>query len=261
MEKQMRNSKHGFKALVLAMMAALGVMAFSAVGAQAQSHELLLLAKTHELHLLVLDDETNPNPLPKPSETNSPGTFTVDGNVPAGQGLKGKQLGNGYLLVAARDLKIECTGGTVTAANVNNSTDAKATVTFTGCVANNHAGTPLKDCLFKELETIKASALALPILHGGQKYVLFEPLEGENFTTVSFKEGTVCTLPLNNPVKGSVVAKVDALEGTVQTLLFNEAIQLLVGDVLKYGALANTSYVNGHADVEVEGVEKELGVH
>jgi len=227
----MRN--HGLKVLGLALLSALGMMAFTAIGAQAQT-------------------------LPGAS---TPGTFLVNLGTPSGNAIVGTQLGSGYLLVAARDLKIECGSGKLDSGIINNSTDAKATVTFSECVANNHEGKPLAGCEFKELKTVKASALALPILHGGERFVLFEPLEGTEFTKVSFKPGVGCILPLNNPVTGSVVAKVEGeLEGTVQTLVFSEAIQLLSGDVLKYGALSNTSYVNATADVEVSGGGK-LGVH
>jgi hypothetical protein len=225
----MRN--HGLKVLGLALLSALSMMAFAVAGAQAQ--------------------------LPGESKL---GKFSVNGVAPTEDPLKGEQLGSGYLLVQARDLKIECAEGTVDSAVANNETDAKATVTFKKCVANNHKGEPLKDCLFKELETVKASALALPVLHGGERFVLFEPLSGTQFANVSFKPETVCTLPLNNPVTGSVVAKVGELEGTSLPLEFSEAVQLLSGDVLKYGALANTSYVNAKAHVAVEG-GGTLGVH
>ncbi|HWN08233.1 MAG TPA: hypothetical protein VNO50_02995 [Pyrinomonadaceae bacterium] len=246
----MRNSKHGLKALVLTVMAALGMMAFFAVGAQAQ----------HELHLLVLADETNPNPL---TNGGTLGDYLINLAAALLATLTGFQENPGYLLVAARDLKIECATGDVNSAKIHGLTDALATVTFLNCVANNHKGEPLAGCQFKELKTIKASALVLPVSHGGQSYLLFEPLEGEIFTTVSFKPNVGCILPLNNPVKGAVVAKVDALDADVQTILFNSAIQLLLGDVLKYGSLSNTSYVNGHATVELDGEHApyKLGVH
>jgi hypothetical protein len=224
----MGSAKHGGRVLVLV---ALGAMAFFAAGAQAQL----------------------------PGESKA-GSFSVNSETPSEDPITGEQLGSGYLLVQTRNLKIECTGATVNAGVINDATKAKVTVTFTGCVANNHAGAPLKGCAFKELETIKAAALALPIVHGGERFVLFEPLEGKLITVISFKPETVCTLPLNNPVTGSVAAKVEALEGETLTPIFSEAIQLLSGDVLKYGALANTSYLNGIGDAK-SAVGFNLGIH
>ena len=245
----MRNSKHGLKAFVLAIMAALGMMAFSAAGAQAQ----------HELHLLILAGETNPNPL---TNGGTLGTYLIE----LGEALLAIVTGEaepGYLLVAARDLKIECTTGHVNTGKIDSLTDALAVVTFLGCVANNHAGVPIEGCEFKELGTIKASALVLPVLHNNISYLLFEPLEGTQFANVSFKANQGCVLPLNNPVTGAVVAKVDALDAVVQNILFNEPTQLLLGDVLRYGALANTSYINGHGTIELDGEHAgdKLGIH
>ncbi|HWN10399.1 MAG TPA: hypothetical protein VNO50_14230 [Pyrinomonadaceae bacterium] len=250
----MRNSKHGLKALVLAIMAALGMMAFGAISASAEEPKL------HE-HKLVLEAGT---PLPLASAA---GTFLYNLADPAvlvgeekSTAITGKQLVAGYLLVAARDLKIECTELDVNEGVLNSTTDGKAKVLFLGCVANNHKGEPLANCEFKELKSVSASALVLPILHNGARYLLFEPLEGTQFANVSFKQN--CILPLNNPVTGSVVAQVEGanLDATVQTIAFSEAIQLLSGDVLKYGALSNTSYVNGKAHLE-GALGAKLGVH
>jgi hypothetical protein len=234
----MGSAKHGGRILGLSVLAVWGAMALFAPGAQAQL----------------------------PGESKA-GSFSVNGGVPTGQALVGEQLGSGYLLVAARDLKIECTGGTLNSGVANNSTDAKIMVTFEGCVAQNHAGTPLKGCQYKELETIRASALALPIVHGGERFVLFEPLEGTHFTNISYKAETVCTLPLNNPLAGALTAKVgpevegkQILEGSALSLQFSQAAQLLTGDVQKYGGLANTGYLNATIDVELAGGGK-LGVH
>jgi hypothetical protein len=231
----MRSKKHGIRSLALAAMAALGVMAFGTGGAQAQAPEL-------------------------PGKSTA-GSFSVNLATPSGQALVGEQLGAGYLLIQARDLKIECQKGIATSGAISNATSAQVTITFEGCIANNHKGEPLKGCQLKELETIKASALALPIVHGGERFLLFEPLVGSVYTILTFKSETVCALPLTSPVSGSAVAKVEGgLEGEAQTIVFSETIQLLSGDVLKYGAFVNTAYLNGIADIELEGGGK-LGVH
>jgi hypothetical protein len=229
----MRSGTHGLRAVVLAAMAVLGLMAFGTVGAWAQT-------------------------LPGAS---TPGEFLVNLGVPNGDAATAFQLGSGYLLIAARDKKVQCNSLDVNSILINNSTDATVAVTFLECILLTHAGGTAKGCVLKELETIKASALALPILHGGERFVLFEPLAGTELANIRIKPETVCPLPLNSPITGSIVAKVQGeLEGTVQTLVFSEAIQLLSGDVLKYGALANTAYLNGTVDVELEGFGK-LGVH
>ncbi|HWL48865.1 MAG TPA: hypothetical protein VNT92_03240 [Acidimicrobiia bacterium] len=253
----MRNSKHGLKALALAMMAAaLGTMAFVA-SAQAQTH-------TETLHALTLHAATlNPNPL---TNGGTLGEFKIGLGAALLAAIAAEQLGEGELLVAARDLVIKCKELHLGAgSHINNSTDAKVVVEFLGCLAFSHSTLAhLTGCVTKELGTIKASALALPILHGGQLFVLFEPLEGTQFAVVSFKPNVGCVLPLNNPVTGAVVARVDQLEAVVQLLLFDEAIQLLNGDVLKYGGLANTAYLKGHVNVALTGAPHEnlkLGVH
>ena len=233
----MRNSKHGHRALILAIMTALGMMAFTAAGAQA---------------------------------TELPGLSTL-GSITIGPELKeaslhnvtGRQINAGSLLVKNRDLKIECQSLHVEEGKINSKTDGAGKVTFLKCLSFSlSTGTHLKDCQFKTLETITASALILPILHNNLTYLLFEPLvPGTPFTTVSYKEGTPCTLPLNNPVTGSVTALVDALEAVKQLILFSEAIQLLTGDKLAFGG--NPAYIDGHAEIELLAPDagQELGIH
>jgi hypothetical protein len=230
--EEMRNGKHGLRALALTMKIMLAVMTFTTGGAQAA--------------------------LPGDSTL---GSFLVNLGTPSFNNVTAKQLGTGFLLVQARDLKIECTSVDIDFGWIKTSTDAEVDVKFLGCVAKNHAGSPLKDCLFKELETIKASALVLPILHGGERFVLFEPRIGTELANIKFKPETTCTLSLSNPVFGAVAAKVEGeLEAVVQTLVFSEAIQLLSGDILKYGALNNTAYLSGVADAELDSGAK-LGIH
>jgi hypothetical protein len=216
----MRNGKHRLEALALAIMTTLGVMALGVAGAQAQ--------------------------LPGESK---PGTFLVNLGVALLATLTGQILGVGFLLVKDKDLKIECKALDINSGKINSSTDGSAEVLFLECVARNHAGVQLADCEFKTLKTIKALVLVLPILHGGEPFLLFEPLSGTELANVSFKSGTACTLPLNNPVTGAVVAKVDALDAIKQEILFSEAIQLLSGDVLKYSLNNNTAYLDGIADI------------
>jgi hypothetical protein len=224
---------HGLKVLGLALLSAFGMMAFAG-GAQAQE-------------------------LPGAS---SAGTFLINLGSALLATVTGKQLGTGFLLVAARDLKIECSSFDIEEGKINTSTDAQGKVVFLGCISKNHAGVTLADCQLKELETIRASALILPILHGGLTYVLFEPIPPATiFATPSYKAGTPCTLPLNNPVTGAVTALVKTLDAVVQPLLFSEAIQLLTGDKLAFGGFP--AYINAEADVELTAPHagQKLGIH
>jgi hypothetical protein len=238
--EQMRNSKHGLKAFVLAIMAALGMMAFAAGGAQAQ----------------------NPEPLASPA-TNSAGTYLINLGAALLANIDGTG-GLGSLLVPGRNLKIECHEAHLEEAKIHSSTDALGKVTFLGCVSLDLTTGAALPCETKVLKTISATALALPILHGPESnresFVLFEP-QGENFTVVTYKEGTECPLPLNNPVKGSIAGLVDDLETVKQLILFNPDIQLLTGDKLSFGGFP--SYI--HADVTVELTPphegQKLGIH
>lgn len=228
----MRN--HGLKVLGLALLSALSMMAFAVAGAQAQ--------------------------LPGESKL---GSVTV-GGVPATElpaTATGTQNGAGSLLVPGRNLKLECKTGHVSEGKINNSTDASGKVTFLECVSLDlEKGTALP-CETVGLGTISATALLLPILHGGVNYVLAEPQSGTSFTTVEYKEGTECALPLKNPVTGSITAQTSELEGVSPTLTFSPEIQLLTGDVLRYGGFA--SYIHANATVKLTGAHegKVLGIH
>lgn len=256
----MRN--HGLKVLGLALLSALGMMAFIAAGAQAQTHTELLTAHTNHNKA---GGTLNPSPLASPA-TNTPGTFLVNLGAALLATVSVAQVGEGVLLVAGRSLEIRCTTLTLNEGKINTSTDASGKATFTGCKSFDHKTlTELKECLLKTLETIEAKALVLPILHGGENFLLFEPQGAEPFTTVSYKPGIGCTLPLNNPVTGAVVALVEELDAVVQTILFSEGIQLLTGDVLSFGA--SPSYITAKGTVQLSGphltepVLLKLGIH
>jgi hypothetical protein len=258
--EQMSNSKHGLKALLLATMAAvLGTMALAAVGAQGQTHtELLATHAKHEASL-------NPSPLSSPT-TNTPGLFLFSGGTVLLATVAVSQIGTGILLVAGRSLEIRCTALNLNSGKIHTSTDGAGEATFTGCKAFDHkALTELKECKFVELETIKAKALVLPIRHGGENFILFEPLEGaKNFTIISFKEGTECPLPLNNPVTGSISALVDpetAEKLPRRLILFSEGIQLLTGDKLAFGGFP--SYIKAHGEIQLDGPHagEKLDIH
>lgn len=284
----MRNSKHGLKVLVLGIMVVFSAMALAA-GAQAQeSHEeelhvqhieklhLELLTAAEKLtHAELLTKLTNhnksggtlnPSPLASPA-TNLAGSFLINLAPALLATVAASQIGKGYLLVAGRSLEIRCAGLNLSATSkIISSTDALIEITFTGCKSFDHKTlTELTTCLLKELETIKAKALVLPILHGPkgaeEPFLLFEPHTGATFTTVTYKPGIGCPLPLENPVTGSVTALVELLDAVLQLVLFSEGIQLLTGDVLKFGGF--NSYILGLGKIELTGAHAglKLGIH
>jgi hypothetical protein len=283
----MRNSKHGLKALVLGIMVILGAMALAA-GAQAQethveklhvetienTHIALLHTATLITHAELLTKEANhnasggtlnPSPLAEP-KTNSPGTFLISlAPVPAGLNatVVATQIGIGSILVAGRSLEIRCAKLELIGAKINTTDDASGEVKFTGCKSFDHKTlTELTTCLLKELETIKATALVLPILHNGEPFLLFEPqVAGTPFTIVKYKAGIGCVLPLENPVTGSVSALVELLDAVRQLILFSTGIQLLTGDKLAFGGFP--SYITALDKFELSGPHagQKLGIH
>jgi hypothetical protein len=229
--------KHGLKVLGLSLMAMLGLMAFAAVGAQAQE---LPGASSLGLYLINL------------------------GNALLATAT-GAQVGVGKLLVEGRGIEIGCDTAHVVEGKIDSATDALAKLEFLKCKTYEFGTLALiESCVIKggtvaNGGTVLAKALLLPILHGGVNYVLAEPQEGTNFATVSYEPGIGCVLPLNNPVSGSVSAQVH--EGVVAKLLLSPAIQLLTGDKLLFGTFP--SYIDAEATVELTGSHsgQKLGVH
>lgn len=228
----MRDTRHGLTSIGLALLAVLGIMTFTAIGAQAQ--------------------------LPGAS---TPGAFLVNLGSALLATLAGSQMGTASLLFPSRSFKIDCTSSSV-GGKINTSTDAQLMITFSGCLT---LAIPTNDhipCELKTLQTITMSTLVLPIAHGGESFLLLEPLPGNtSLTTISFKSGTGCTLFLNMPITGSISALVDALDAVKSLVLFNPAIQLLTGDVMSFGG--HSIYVDSHVALELTGVHagQKLGIH
>lgn len=171
-------------------------------------------------------------------------------------------IGNFSLLVAARDYEFRCTSFVINEGKIESSTDGKGKLTSMGCKSFSLSTGAALPCDLKTLETITASALVLPVLHGGQAFLLFEPQTGStSFTIISYKSGGECPLPLNNPVTGSLTALMDALDAVEQTILFSPAIQLLTGDKLAFGGFP--AYVHREVKASLTGVHagQKLGVH
>jgi hypothetical protein len=224
----MRSAKHGMKAFGLAMLTVVGMMVVGTGGAQGQLGQYLVNLGSALL-----------------------ATF------------QGWQVGGGLLTVKARDLKLECAALSVSEGKINSSTDASGKVEFTGCVSYSlSTGVKLADCQLKTLETITASFLALPSLVSPETYVLFESIPPATvFATISYKSGTACTLPLNNPVTGSVVMRIPFLDLYAQTGEFHPKNQELTGDKLSFGGF--TAFLQGSVWTELLGTHfgQKIGIH
>ena len=229
--ESMRSAKHGLRALGLAVLAVMGMMAFTAAGAQAAL----------------------------PGESTA-GEFLINLGIPLLATFTGGLTGTASFLVEARNLKIECSSLDVPSGKFNSATDAQAELVLLGCLSFTHTGVHLSECQFKELETIRLLTLILPILHGGLVYLLFEPIPPSTVLgTPSYKVG--CILPLNNPITGSITALLKELDAVNLPLLFSHAIQLLTGDEARFGGLP--MHFNAQFNYSLTGAHagQKIGAH
>jgi len=240
-------------------MAALGLMAFTAVAAQAEEPVAL-------------------------SDGGKAGLFLVNKEgalAKAGVTFSAEQQGTGTLLVPGR-VDILCKKGSATGEFIND-TEALGSAEFSECTAWQPVGlglphvTPAKCTVKEPIKVIKA--LALPKTHGGEPFILLEEdptpaekAEGKSpgFTTI-FLEGPECILTKENKVTGGVHVLIDNNDTTAPLLLFSEVIAKLfqptttTGTHLKFGAF--DSFIDADAtakltDANHTGVGKEfpLGV-
>jgi len=240
----MKNSKFGLRAFGLALMAALSLMAFTAVAAQAVNLE----------------------------DGGKPAKFLVELNaaLSVGTTFEANQVGAGTLLVPGR-VDILCQKGKVTG-TINSETDASAVAEFTECLTwqpvteLGASHTTHIECIVKE--PVIAEALVLPKLHESGFFLLFESinLSGKPFAVVTL-EGAACPLTKINEVKGSVVAEIDNNDSVEPLILFSHTIQKLfqtsatAGDHLKYGAFE--AYVDADAKAKITSpphIGKKLGI-
>jgi hypothetical protein len=232
----MNYRRNGLKVLGLSLVAVLGLMAFMAVGAQA-NWLILEGAKVVESDAVVeVEKHTEGNLLVK-EETNLEILCSVVETDPT-----------------AKILLLE------------KSTIAHGHLIFKTCKTW-QAGKESPNC--KPVEPILAGGLAKVILHtNGENYVLFEPLTaGGNFTQLKFKEP--CALPELNNVKGTFVAECGKLEPAntfvhtdcknheVTHLVRQASTTLFPEDVLKYGT--KTALIDGIAAVRLAEPEKFKG--
>jgi hypothetical protein len=236
-KEAMRNSKFGLRAFGLAIVAALGLMAFTAVAAQAEN-------------------------LGPPGVA---GKFTVN-NLEAlakpGVTFEANQENTGTLLVPGRGFDILCEKSVIVG-EFKSSDEALGSAQFTKCSTwvNVALGLEHKEkipCTVVEPIEVKKGKI-LPKKHESAPYVLIEE-DGEAFTEVKFS-GTECTLPPTNKVTGSVVGAIVAkTNNTKEPLIeFSEEIQKLfqtsatVGDHLKYGTFE--AYIDANTKVKLTDTE------
>jgi hypothetical protein len=224
----MMRQRNLWRALSLSLVGALSLLAFSAVSAQAGKFKLTDPATGQTAELLAL--------------------------------ITGEQIGEGLLLVPGRNLTIKCTGGNLEpGAEIINGNEGLAKIEFTGCTTHEHKS-PFGAIACK-VDNPLATVKALPILHGGERYVLFEPdAPATLFTTVILLDAS-CPLPEENPVHGTVLALLDNNDTAKPELLFKHvptSLEKSLGDVLKFGGfestIEGTAYIlaiNAHKDFKI----------
>lgn len=221
--------KNGLKALGLSFLAALGLMAFMAVSAQAAAQFDLVEGGV---------------------EKAIGSTVGFSGNLRAGQ--------EALLLAPTQKLVIHCTTVAVDDGLLFTTGFAHAGLLYSGCITKQN-GTTLAKCV----PTIpQVNVEVKPILHNGIVYLLAQPLDlGANFVSITYPDPN-CVL-LDNNVTGSVVFECE--NGTlgnrscsllaVKQLIKPAATALFKGDPyldeLRYGA--NEAFLDGEAEVFLTG--------
>jgi hypothetical protein len=249
--------KH-LRALGASLAAALGLMAFFAVAAEAENLK----------------------------DGGKAGSFTVLGSGPLAVGAKftgklealtGTELVHGVLLVPGRSIQILCSTAHVTEGKFISSTEALVVFEYLECLTFNTGGEHIANCKIDDPShagaddrIILGKAILLPKLHEDsathtQKlFVLFEPDASEVFTVILYEKGKGCVLPHENKIGGSFVAEAKEIEeGKKWLLTSNEATQKLFqvnlggsppaihGDRILFGAF--DSYIDANEVVELIG--------
>jgi hypothetical protein len=240
-----------FKAFGLTLMAVIGLMAFAALGAQAEN-----LTPTTHAH----------------------GDFLVLGSSALAVGVKltGEQVGEGSFLIPNKSFEFVCKKGIVTSAEIKAGLgEAHASVEFKECkvfkITNTHPYIlegEITPCTNALVQPITANFIVLVVKHGGEVYLVGEPLTnplgGGSFTTIEFSPST-CALPEAATIKGTIGAKRDNANSqlthtldlkTSETLVNGQGthdVQLLLGTALSYGG--NLAYITGKVNVFTTGAK------
>jgi len=265
--------KYGLKVLGLVVMAAIGLMAFSATAALAVSLEVGDKFYSGE----------------KSEFLQNSGTLFPTGLTT--EVVKGTQIGSGRLLIPAKASEIVCTTGEITSATVANEYEnfltktmeagghGNGTIVFKGCTTeailkDELTGVKLTKCVPNFATTpgeITANVLLLAKKHEGVTYLLAVPKVTNEatakanealtsaFATIKFNEET-CSLPPTVNVTGSLVTKAPVADAVkpklaikswelVATEVVRSADQVLLGARLKFGA--SEAFVEANAEAEL----------
>lgn len=178
--------------------------------------------------------------------------WLIEGETLSGLGLKEEKLsltGGAFTLsVPSKEITIKCSKAEGTGKILEKGAD-ELSASLSGCEV-----AKLASC--KVVEPIKLEGKSVSILTGGNYYRKLESLkEGVALTTVSFKEGTGCALPLKNEVTGSVAAGISGEELVKQPLTFSESLSTTVNKLLAAESLPELklSYGTAKAPATVSG--------
>jgi hypothetical protein len=120
---------------------------------------------------------------------------------------------------------------------------------------------PDEPCARRKNDSFTLKALILPILHSGETFLLFEPLEGTSVLIVLPWTPEPGCPPSSGTVMGSTTASIGALDAIKQLVTLDEKVQLLTGDKLGFGTFP--AYLQSHIELELTGahIGQKLGVH
>lgn len=204
----MRHSESWIKAFGLTFIAALGLMAFTAVVAQAE----------------VLTDG------------GKAGSFQISKGGALLATLTGKSEGHIRILEPGRNLTILCSKLEFLEGEILSSEAALVKILYLECIALLFSKESVEIPCKLVGGGILTQLRALAKTHEGNPYIL---LEGDPTTigVIQYESGTGCPLPLNNSIVGSVIGEVTPGEGVSRLIQFKEPIQKLFQDKINYGTL------------------------
>lgn len=227
----MRRSKHRLEVLALAStVAVLGMMVFSVGGAQATGLPAL----------------------------STLGTYLVNLGPALLVSVITRQLGMASLSIPGRLIEFKCQESATLLGKISTSTDAQIEIEYSKCLSIFFGAAHV--CNLKN-DSFILKALVLPILHSGEAFLLFEPLEGTPALIVlSWKPQAGCP-PSDHVISGSVTAAVSALDATNPLIVLDKEIQQLTGDKLAFGGFP--AYMQSHNELELvsEHAGQKLGIH
>jgi hypothetical protein len=143
--------------------------------------------------------------------------------------LFGQQEGKAVLLVPGKNMTVECSGGDASSGTeILSAKEALLRIGFLGCVVKIHTTLEvLSSCL---VDSLTIEAIASPISHGEENYILLKP-DGGNTLGVLSLLGFSCPLLYTILFGGTLTARPVVNNAVTFLLLFSNSIQGLTGDV------------------------------